>query len=315
MSFHFSKIHGLGNDFIVTEAITRPLPPLSPAQVRALADRRTGIGFDQLLILARPDESPADSVAETPAAYNSAANPADNADFTYRIINADGGEVGQCGNGARCAHAFLIRRGLTAKRRLTFRTSTTLITTQCDDSTARARAFIPVRVLPQQTAHGMVFHHLDLGNPHYVCFTDQPPHQPPHADELLRIGQQLNSSGPGGVPGGVNVGIAHLINSDLHLRVYERGAGLTASCGSGALAAAAAAIQGGMAPNPVSVRMPGGTLLCGLDTNTSTNSNAPSGHLHGWLEGDICHVYDGEISPPAGSDVNSNARVDYRRRA
>lgn len=256
---HFSKMHGLSNDFVVMEGITQPLPSFSASRVKALAQRRLGIGFDQLLVL-------------------QAARDADS-DFYYRIFNADGGEVGQCGNGVRCAHVFLLRRRLTDKKRLVLATITTRLTTQVTAEN-RVRAIMPPpRLLPPQAAAGYRFEHVEIGNPHYVCLENEI-----GEDELSRLGSTLNER----VEGGINVGFAAFSDAGIRLRVYERGAGLTAACGSGALAAAVVAIRAGKVANPVTVTMPGGVLLCGIDAD---------GHI--WLEGEAAHVFDGVIAAEA----------------
>ncbi|MCH9758829.1 MAG: diaminopimelate epimerase [Proteobacteria bacterium] len=257
---YFSKMHGLGNDFVLLDGISQSLPPLSSQTVHALADRHCGIGFDQLLLL-------------TPATQGG--------DFHYRIYNADGSEVGQCGNGVRCAHAFAIQRGLTSKQQLLFETMTTQIRTQII-GTKCVRAFMPpAQVFAQQQAEGHLFSHLDIGNPHYVCLQGGDISDA----EIIRIGEILNKS----VAGGVNVGFAKIETDNIQLRVYERGAGLTKACGSGALAAAVAAIGAQQVNNPTTVTMPGGCLSCGTSCSTEGDDSI-------WLEGEVNHVFDGTLS-------------------
>lgn len=254
-TLRFSKMHGLGNDFALLEGISRPLPPLPPRRVRQLADRHTGIGFDQLLLLLPSQRK--------------------GSDFRYRIFNADGGEVGQCGNGARCAHAFLHRRRLTKKRRLNLYTATTRISTQAA-ARGKVRALMPpAKIMAPQRVGRRIFQHLDIGNPHYICFAAAPD------DALLgRLGAALNKA----VAGGVNVGFAVCRADGMQLRVYERGVGLTAACGSGALAAAVAAIHLGKAKSPLQVAMPGGCLMCGVERDGGI-----------WMEGEVAHVFDGML--------------------
>ena len=250
-------MHGLGNDFVLCDGIDSP-PAFSPPALRALAHRREGIGFDQLLLLLPAQDG--------------------DSDFYCRIFNSDGGEVGQCGNGVRCAHAFLRRRQRTAKKRLVLATTTTRLVTEEQDSGEVRVEMPPATILPQQQAHGHSFHHITVGNPHYVCLDGGGVGD----DDLIAIGARLNEE----VAGGVNVGFAEVRDADIHLRVYERGAGYTAACGSGALAAAIAAIGAARAPNPVTVHMPGGTLKCGIAADNRV-----------WLQGGVTHVFDGVLPP------------------
>lgn len=257
MRIEFAKMHGLGNDFVIVDGTRRRLPDglLSPPTVRQIAARKIGIGCDQLLILE---------------------SGGDDADFFYRIFNADGGAVGQCGNGARCAHAFLVHRGLSDKTVLSLRTTTTRIETRMrDDGGIRAVMQKP-QFNGETKIDDYVFQLLNLGNPHAVCLSKA-------ADDktLVRFAAALNTA----APDGVNVGIGALNKTNetgLSLRVCERGSGMTAACGSGALAAACVAIRDGLSPNPVTVSMPGGTLRCGIDEEGRA-----------WLEGEIAHVFDG----------------------
>lgn len=252
-------MHGLGNDFMLCDGILSPPPEFSPALLRTLAHRRQGVGFDQLLLLLPPQDA--------------------GSDFYCRIFNADGSEVGQCGNGMRAAHAFLHRTGRTEKKRLALATATTCMTTELHDSGEVRVEMPPATFLPLQHAHGYAFHHLDIGNPHYVCLEGAAVSD----DTLLAVGAQLNAE----VQGGVNVGFAEVQKDCITLRVYERGAGYTAACGSGALAAGLAAMQAGRASNPVAVHMPGGKLLCGRTADHRI-----------WLQGGVTHVFDGELSLP-----------------
>lgn len=254
----FAKMHGLGNDFVLLDGVSQPPPALSPANIRQLSHRRLGIGFDQLLLL-----QPAQDAGS---------------DFYCRIYNADGGEVGQCGNGVRCAHAFLLHIGLTDKQQLVLSTATTRLSTRTLPQGEVRVELPPAKKHPPKQAMGYEFFHIEVGNPHYVCLdaggiTD---------DALITVGEQLNAS----VEGGVNVGFAEVEKDGIKLRVFERGAGLTAACGSGALAAALAAVDAGKAASPVRVTMPGGKLSCGVNADGTP-----------WLEGSVTHVFEGELSP------------------
>ncbi|MDM5147042.1 diaminopimelate epimerase [Candidatus Persebacteraceae bacterium Df01] len=269
----FSKMHGGGNDFVIVNAVHRLLPALD---FRHLAARRDGVGCDQILILQAP---------KTPAA-----------DFEYRIINADGGEVGQCGNGARCAHVFAQRQGLTDKKCLRLQTSHTVITTTgVGDGIVRAELAVPqfapanIPLLCDKqndtyTADNVIdagrFAALSLGNPHAVFFVSDET-----AAAVREIGFAFNRAHEL-FPVGVNVGFCRVIDAcTLALRVYERGVGETPSCGSGAVAAAVAAMQAGFVHTPVQVCMRGVELRCGWE-----GASSPA-----WLEGPITHVFDGVI--------------------
>ena len=255
MNIDFSKMHGLGNDFIVIDGIRQVLPPslTTPASIAHIADRRLGVGCDQVLILEADDE----------------------ADFLYRVFNADGGEVGQCGNGARCAHAFLHHRGLTRQSKLSLKTLTTrLQTEQLSESTVRV--YLPPAQFEENfTFEGRVFHRLNIGNPHAVRLSEHP-----DRETVAHIGARLNEE----IGGGINVGFGRVENEEIALSVYERGVGMTAACGSGAVAAALVAFREGLLASPARVRMDGGELLCGLLEDGSS-----------WLEGEIKHVYDGKL--------------------
>lgn len=254
MKIPFAKMHGLGNDFVVIDGVSCRLPKFSAALIKAVADRRRGIGCDQVLILQKGKNK--------------------TADFFYRIYNADGGEVGQCGNGARCAHIFLRRAGLTKKKVLTLQTLTTVLQTKI---TAGGK----VRAVMQKPVFGgavkienRIFQLADLGNPHAVCLRGK------KKDEktLLRFAAALNKK----FRGGINVGMGTANKKRIALQVHERGSGLTAACGSGALAAACVAIRGGISDNPVRVIMPGGKLLCGVNADGRA-----------WLEGEVSHSFNG----------------------
>lgn len=270
----FTKMHGGGNDFVMIDAVRQRLPDKFPAA--RIASRRLGIGCDQILILQRARGG--------------------GADFDYRIINADGGEVGQCGNGARCAHAFLRRNGLAKKRKLRLRTSAAEIATE-DAGKKEVRAYlgvpefapakIPLRRKKEHlwyaasAAEGGThlpgrFAALSLGNPHAVFLGE--------AENVAAAGEALNDRKKL-FPEGVNAGFCRRAEDGIDLRVYERGVGETPSCGSAAVAAAAVLIRGGGVRSPVRVRMPGGELLCGWR----------GGKHPAWLQGGVRFVFDGVI--------------------
>jgi len=295
----FTKMHGGGNDFMVIDAVTQEVPmPRLLKSARQLADRRRGIGCDQILILRESKKR--------------------TADFQYQIINSDGGEVGQCGNGARCAHAFLQQRKLTGKKELVLHTKTTTINTQANRNIVRAHLALPQfapsalpmkaaektgdqpqwydtdKTLPEIRGRGYSvempekFAIVSLGNPHAVCPW---PRSAPTLDSgqatafVRTIGAILNNRRRT-FPEGVNVGFYQARSGAIDLRVFERGAGETPSCGSGAAAAALVYQYFNKSNKPVQVKMTGGDLVC----------HWPEPSALVWLEGEICFVYDGEIA-------------------
>ena len=250
---HFSKMHGLGNDFIVLDATLTPFD-WSQERIRALADRHTGIGFDQLLI-----------IETAPAAH---------IDFAYRIFNRDGGEVEHCGNGARCFAKYVFDHGMASRERpLRVAVKKGLIDIhyagEADGSeqyrvnmgspdftpfTAEQNSVLNQAIpLDGDTRH---FGIVSMGNPHAVTpyrdvFTA--------GDDIARIGSALQQHPL--FPERVNVGFMDIIDrTHIHLRVYERGVGETQACGTGACAAAAIGIAQGALDAHVHVTLPGGTL-------------------------------------------------------
>lgn len=269
----FAKMHGGGNDFVLIDAVRQQIPPT--LDFSRLANRRVGVGCDQVLILQPPLD--------------------DTADFCYRIINADGGEVGQCGNGARCAHLLVRRWGLSSKARLRLQTThTDIITEDADGGLVRAYLATPQFAPPaiplgrereadfytaELVGETRQFAALSLGNPHAVFFVATEPAVIDGIGTVLNADKTL-------FPAGVNAGFCHATESGLQVRVYERGVGETPSCGSGAVAAAVAAIRAGIAHSPVTVQMKGGVLRCGWDAPTKP----------AWLEGPVTYAFDGELS-------------------
>jgi diaminopimelate epimerase len=245
----FSKMHGLGNDFVVLDGIRQPLA-LTPEQLRYLADRHFGVGCDQILLV---------ETAEQPGV-----------DFRYRIFNADGGEVEQCGNGARCFVRFVHDAGLTAKREIRVETQSGIITPRLeDDDNVTVNMGIP-RFLPAEIpflgAGEAVIHALavadetleisvvSMGNPHAVQVVDDVDLAPvgvlgPLIENHARFPQR------------VNAGFMQVVGRQaIRLRVYERGSGETLACGTGACAAAVAGIRRGLLDSPVRVTTRGGDL-------------------------------------------------------
>ena len=285
MKLRFTKMHGAGNDFVVLDATRGPLS-LSSAQYRFLADRRFGIGADQILIV-----EPGDAAKDI--------------DFTYRIMNADGGEVEQCGNGARCFARFVHDTGLTAKDTLRVQTMKAVIEPrlQADGRVTvdmGAPILVPAEVpfdatgLTPKTEGGCELWPLQLanypvdiavvsmGNPHAVMRVENVDHAP--VDEL---GPQIE--GHARFPRRVNAGFMEVVDrGHIRLRVYERGAGETLACGSGACAAVVAGIRLGWLDPHVDVDMPGGRL---------TIAWAGPGQSV-WMTGPAVKVFDGEIDVP-----------------
>jgi diaminopimelate epimerase len=245
----FSKMHGLGNDFVVLDGIRQPLS-LTPEQLRYLADRHFGVGCDQILLV------------------EAAGQPG--VDFRYRIFNADGGEVEQCGNGARCFVRFVHDSGLTAKREIRVETQSGIIAPRLeDDGKVTVDMGIP-RFLPAEIPFlgdgEAVIHALDvagesleisvvsMGNPHAVQVVADVDRAPvgvlgPLIENHARFPQRVNA-------GFMQVVGRHAIR----LRVYERGSGETLACGTGACAAVVAGIRRGLLDSPVRVTTRGGDL-------------------------------------------------------
>jgi diaminopimelate epimerase len=249
MRLRFTKMHGLGNDFVVIDA-TRERFTLEPAQVQRLADRRLGVGCDQVLVV-EPARSP-------------------DTDFYYRIFNADGGEVENCGNGARCFARFVLDKGLTQSRRIAVGTASgNLVLRVRDDGLVSVQMgvpqfepaqipFIASRREPtyrlQVGDHERTISALSLGNPHAVQ-TVADVDVAPVATEGPLIERHER------FPQRVNAGYMQIVApSAIRLRVYERGAGETAACGTGACAAVVAGMQLGLLASPVRVATRGGAL-------------------------------------------------------
>ena len=249
MKLEFTKMHGAGNDFVMVDATRTPVD-LAPAQLRRIADRHLGIGCDQILVVEAPRR------ADT--------------DFYYRIFNADGGEVEQCGNGARCFVRFVHDHGLTAKREIRVETLGGIIQPRLEDDgrvsvDMGAPEFEPAHIPFQAPLRADVYR-LDLadgaieisavsmGNPHAVqviADVDQAP--------VVTQGAQIESHPR--FPNRVNAGFMQLVDRRrIRLRVFERGSGETLACGSGACAAVVIGIVRGMLDTTVDVQTRGGVL-------------------------------------------------------
>ncbi|MCM1281771.1 MAG: diaminopimelate epimerase [Alistipes senegalensis] len=262
----FTKMHGAGNDFIVINGIDQPIN-LSPEQHRFLADRRFGIGADQILLVQKTQKP--------------------DVDFRYRIFNADGGEVEQCGNGARAFVRFVTEQGLTDKSCITVETLAGIITLRLEkDGNITVNMGIPVFApqkvpfdttgltgikegsctlwplsLAGKNTHAPIrtFAVLSMGNPHAVQLVEQI-ETAPVMEEGPAIERHIR------FPNRVNAGFMEKVDRHhIRLRVYERGAGETLACGTGACAAAVSGICRGMLDSPVQVRMAGGELRIAWD--------------------------------------------------
>lgn len=249
MLLKFSKMHGLGNDFVVFDFISQR-GYLTPEQVRFLADRRFGIGCDQVLIVEAPEQP--------------------DVDFRYRIFNADGSEVEQCGNGARCFARFVREQRLTNKRHIRVQTLSGIIELRVlPDERIQvdmgAPIFeptqIPFEAIAEASAYSLEVNGqtveisaVSMGNPHAVLRVDNM-----DATPVTTLGAAIEQHPR--FPRRVNVGFMQV--SDQHrirLRVFERGSGETLACGTGACAAAVVGIRRGWLQSPVQVSLPGGEL-------------------------------------------------------
>ncbi|ABQ56879.1 diaminopimelate epimerase [Legionella pneumophila serogroup 1] len=250
MGIKFTKMHGLGNDFIVLDGVNQSIQ-LTVEQIQKLANRHTGIGFDQCLLI---ESSQTEGI-----------------DFNYRIFNADGQEVGQCGNGARCIALFARYYGLTAKNKLTVATKTTLMDLIInEDNSVSVNMGVP-RLAPGEiplladrqspeyslelnNGNTVNLHAISVGNPHAVLLVENIDTAPVNS-----LGQQISFHPQ--FPEQVNVGFMQIVNHEkINLRVYERGCGETIACGSGAVAAAAIARLFYNLSDKITVHLPGGDL-------------------------------------------------------
>ena len=249
MKLKFSKMHGLGNDFVVLDGVRQQVS-LSPEQLVYLADRHFGVGCDQILLVETPSQP--------------------GVDFRYRIFNADGGEVEQCGNGARCFVRFVHDQGLTDKRQIRVETLKGIIEPRLEaDGNVTVDMgeprFLPAEI-PFLADDDVIIHLLDvadetlettvvsMGNPHAVQVVDDVDTHPvgEHGPLIERHPR---------FPKRVNAGFMQIIDRhSIKLRVYERGSGETLACGTGACAAAVAGIRRGLLDSPVRVTTRGGDL-------------------------------------------------------
>ncbi|MFK7892956.1 MAG: diaminopimelate epimerase [Granulosicoccus sp.] len=254
----FTKMHGLGNDFMVIDDLEESLQ-LDAQRIRALADRHTGVGFDQLLIVKKPSES--------------------DVEFDYRIFNADGGEVEHCGNGARCFARFVVDKGLTDSQVIPVNTRQGRITLklQNDGNVTVAMgvpefdpALVPFVAREQADTYELevdarIYHvgAASIGNPHVLLQVSDL-----QSAEVETLGPLIERHAR--FPNRVNVGFMQVFNRQhIGLRVYERGVGETRACGSGACAAVAIAHRQGVLDKTAVVSLPGGDLQINWTNSTA----------------------------------------------
>ena len=274
MVIAFTKMHGLGNDFVVIDTISQSIS-LTPQQIRLLADRHLGVGCDQVLLVERAHDSAAD--------------------FRYRIFNADGGEVEQCGNGARCFVHFVRDHGLTDKREITVETAGGIIHPRLEaDGRVTVNMGMP-RFEPQEIPFEadapalryeltvgkitITIGAVSMGNPHAVMLVDSVRTAP-----VAELGPLIESHPR--FPNRVNAGFMEVAAPDhIRLRVYERGTGETLACGTGACAAVAIGRRWGLLEGTVKVELAGGDL-----TIRWQGDNNPV-----WMTGPAVRVFEGRI--------------------
>jgi diaminopimelate epimerase len=272
----FTKMHGLGNDFVVIDAINQQVN-LNTKQIQFLADRQFGIGCDQLLLVEKS------SSAEI--------------DFCYRIFNADGSEVEQCGNGVRCFARFVHDKAMTDKNTIVVETAAGIIyPSLLANGDVKVDMGVP-RFEPSQVpfnsdnlavTYSLVLANqetleigvLSMGNPHAITLVNDIDNA-----DVATLGPMIENHHQ--FPERVNAGFMQILNADrISLRVYERGAGETLACGTGACAAVVNGIQRGLLNREVKVKLAGGELLIAWPDDQSSV----------WMTGPATHVFDGEIS-------------------
>lgn len=274
MNLSFTKMHGLGNDFVVIDAINQSVE-LSPEQVRFIADRHRGVGCDQLLLVEASNTT--------------------NVDFRYRIFNSDGGEVEQCGNGARCFARFVVEKGLTKKTEIAVETASGVIRPRLEaDNLVTVDMGVP-NFLPESLPFNtgvesdryliaingdeVEIGAVSMGNPHAVMLVEDIKTAP-----VASLGPAIESHAQ--FPQRVNVGFMQVVSREqLRLRVFERGVGETQACGTGACAAMAVAHRWGLVDDEVKVDLSGGQLLI----------RWPGGELPLLMTGPAETVFEGEL--------------------
>ena len=272
MKLNFQKMHLLGNDFVITETIRQAFTP-TPALIKSWADRKTGIGFDQFLLIEKPCQQ--------------------NTHFHYRIFNADGQEVSQCGNGALCVAQFLLTEQLTTANPIRLTTKNSQLVLQLTKK-GQVTATLGIPIIKTNDLNSPLHHLstplgsvdayiLSLGNPHCVLPVQQLDTAP-----VAYLGQYFNQPPQSLFPTGTNVAFVEITTpQQIKLRVYERGAGETRACGSGACAAVIAGRLMKQLDSQVNVQLPGGTLtVCWPGPNQAVS-----------LTGQGTQVFQGTIRP------------------
>ena len=279
MMIDFTKMHGAGNDFVVIDAVRKAVS-LSSKHIQTIADRHTGVGCDQVLVIEPPKHG--------------------DADFEYKIFNADGSSAGQCDNGARCVGRFIREQGLSPKQEITIQVGDCLRRLSLSKNfEVRAELGAPVfdlaavpYVLPDGNESSSTEHELKLGsvtvnagvlsmgNPHAVIVVDDCAATP-----VEKIGSMIQALDV--FPDSVNVGFMEIKSRDsVALRVFERGVGETLACGSGACAAVVHGIKLGLLSPEVTVDLPGGKLT----VSWTGGNNAV------WLAGPAETVFQGKVN-------------------
>ena len=277
-SLRFSKMHGLGNDFVIIDTINQHYSELTLSQRQFIADRQRGIGCDQLLLVEQAIQQ--------------------GVDFKYCIFNADGGEVSQCGNCARCFARFVYEQGLTDKTQIVVETASGFMTLTLKESGQVVTVnmgepqFVPAQIPFEQAQQADVYTlrldngdevelgALSMGNPHAVSIVEDI-----QKADVTTLGPMIE--GHQRFPERVNEGFMQIIDkNEISLRVFERGSGETQACGSGACAAVVSGIQRGLLSNEVKVHLTGGDLdIVWQGEQTPV-----------WMTGTATHVFDGEIA-------------------
>jgi diaminopimelate epimerase len=277
MRLRFTKMHGLGNDFVVFDGIRQTIA-LDPDQLRFIADRHFGVGCDQILLVER------------------AADPA--VDFRYRIFNADGGEVQQCGNGARCFVRFVHDKGLTDKNEIRVETASGIIVPRLEADGQVTVDMGPPRFEPAEipflaetrqlvypvevAGEDLEISALSMGNPHAVVLVADIGKAP-----VQTLGPAIECHAR--FPDRVNAGFMQAVDrGQIKLRVYERGSGETLACGTGACAAVVSGVERGLLDDHVTVQLPGGELQISWEGDDTPVT----------MTGPATTVFEGQYRPP-----------------
>ncbi|ENW90367.1 MULTISPECIES: diaminopimelate epimerase [Acinetobacter] len=274
MFLEFTKMHGLGNDFMVVDLISQRAY-FDSLTIQRLADRHFGVGFDQLLVVEPPDVP--------------------NADFKYRIFNADGSEVEQCGNGVRCFARFVHERQLTSKTKIKVQTKAGIVEPELgQNGWVRVNMGQP-KFLPQEipfiadepdnlydlmlaNEEKLSIDVVNMGNPHAVTIV-----QDILTADVARLGPQIESHER--FPQRVNAGFMQILDEQhARLRVFERGVGETLACGTGACAAAVTGMRRGLLASKVEIELAGGKLQIEWKEGDVV-----------WMTGPTANVYEGRL--------------------